>query len=136
MFITQFKTNDNFFEKYAYRTQKEAEDHMMLFEDDDSGLYRNISVFDDQTNTITALMFFEDGKSRGVIKDGSLVRLRPEYASDAERHLIFMVRNINEVTERVQIGCLNGKTAIPATETVGLEMINVIITEDWMPKAK
>lgn len=60
MFITRFNRLDNRTEDYYYYTKEEAESHMELFKDDDSGLYKNIEVMSadgDKEHQIMVLIF-------------------------------------------------------------------------------
>lgn len=127
MYITRFTRMDKGTEDYAYHTEKEAREHMLLFTDDDSGLYRNISIIDDK-NYVLHILPFENGVPQAVISSGSCVKLRPEYASlqEIEKDDVFMVTNINELSGRLNITCLTTDMVIKPSETVGVEMIQVL----------
>ncbi len=129
MFITRFTRTDKdkTTEDYLYHTEQEAKDHLMLFKNDDSGLYRNIAVIDDK-NFVLHILPFVDGKPLDVISAGSCVKLRPEYASpeEIERDDIFVVTNMNEWSGRIDITCLTTDMVLKPTETVGVEMVKVL----------
>lgn len=59
MFITKFKTVDGSTECYFYWTLKEATNHMELFADDDSGLYTEITVEDEDDEIYGKITFRE-----------------------------------------------------------------------------
>lgn len=59
MYITKFKTVDGFTENYCYLTAEEATKHMELFRDDDSGLYTEITVEDEDGNVYGKIEFQE-----------------------------------------------------------------------------
>ena len=134
MFITRFTGLNGNTEDYSYRTEKEAVDHLCLFLDDDSGLYKNIAVLDD-SNYVLHILPFRDGKPENVISHKCIVRLRKEYASPEEikRNHMFVVTNINENTERLNITCISTDMCIPPTEIVGLDMVKPIKTEPNHP---
>lgn len=124
MFITRFTRLNGNTEDYSYHTEKEAVDHLHLFLDDDSGLYKNIAILDDR-NYVLHILPFRDGKPAEIISHKCIVRLRKEYASPEEikRNHMFVVSNINENTERLSITCVSKDMAIPPSEIVGLEMV-------------
>lgn len=112
-------------EEYFYPTEKDAENHLSLFEDDDSGLYKYIAILD-PSNTVTHILIFDGTTMRENLKDGDIVRLRPEYANPEELKYLYEVYNINEEMGRCTIGCLNSGMALGSSETVGLEMIKKV----------
>lgn len=71
MFITRFTSTDKdkIAEDYLYHTGQEAPDHLLLFKDDVSGLYRNIAIIDDK-NYVLHILPFADGKPQDVISAG------------------------------------------------------------------
>ncbi len=125
MFVTRFSRYDGGKEDYLYHTKEEAEKHLFLFQNDDSGLYRNIAVIDD-TNTVKTILPFENGKPTPSIREGDMVRLKAEYCSPGERKYIFAVTNLNEATGRTNIMCLNSSMTLKPIETVGIEMIRPV----------
>lgn len=129
MFITRFTRTDKdkTAEDYLYHTEQEAKDHLMLFGDDDSGLYRNIAVIDDK-NYVLHILPFVDGKLLDVISSGNCVKLRPEYArpEEIERDDIYVVTNMNEWSGRINTTCLTTDMVLKPTETVGVEMVRVL----------
>lgn len=134
MFITRFTKLNGNTEDYSYHAEKEAVDHLHLFLDDDSGLYKNIAILDDR-NYVLHILPFRDGKPAEIISHKCIVRLRKEYASPEEikRNHMFVVTNINEHTERINITSISTDMRIPPTEIVGLEMVKPIKTEPEHP---
>lgn len=63
-----------------------------------------------------------------MIKNGDVVRLKPDYCTEKERNYIYAVVNTNEKTGRCDISCLNSGLALPPTETVMLEMVDPVGT--------
>jgi len=63
-----------------------------------------------------------------MIKNGDVVRLKPEFCTETERNYIYAVVNINEKTGRCDISCLNSGLALPPTETVMIEMVDLVGT--------
>lgn len=59
MYITKFKTKDGKTEDYYYWSTKEATNHMELFRDDDSELYTEITVEDEDGNVYGKITFQE-----------------------------------------------------------------------------
>ena len=133
MFITRFTRTDKdkTAEDYLYHIEQEAKDHLLLFQDDDSGLYRNIAVIDDR-NYVLHILPFIDGKPQDMISIGSYVKLRPEYArpEEIERDDIYVVSNINEWSGRINITCLTTDMVLKPTETVDIEMVNLMDMAD------
>lgn len=133
MFITRFTRadKDKTAEDYLYHTEKEAKDHLLLFVDNDSGLYRNIAVIDDR-NYVLHILPFIDGKPQDMISTGSCVKLRPEYArpKEIERDDIYVVSNINEWSGRINITCITTDMVLKPTETVDIEMVYLMDTVD------
>ena len=128
MYIVRFtRSDDKPVEEYPYRTEIEAVKHFNLFRNDDSGIYRNIAVVEENSNTVIAILLFDsEGRPTGTFKAGDIVRLKTEFCSEWERHLVFSVSNINEATSRCTITCLNSGMAIPSSEIVGLDMIRQV----------
>lgn len=122
MLITRFTKTDGQTEDYLYNTEQEARDHLNLFLNDDSGLYKNIAVID-ETMRVLCILPFRDGKPDALINEGDIVRLRKEYSHPEERRHLFLVTNINEWSERVNIMCVTSSMALKPVETVGVEMI-------------
>ena len=121
-------------EEYYYPTEKDAENHLNLFEDDDSGLYKYIAIID-PSNTVTHILVFnKDGTVQDNLKDGDIVRLRPEYANPEELKYLYEIYNINEGSGRCTIGCLNSGMALGSSETVGLEMIKKVANPEEVLK--
>lgn len=60
MYITHFKTVDGKTEDYYYWSAKEAIKHMELFADDDSGLYEEITVEDEDDGKIYGKITFRE----------------------------------------------------------------------------
>ena len=124
MFITRFvKADGSPNEDYYYHSSQEAVDHMNLFQNDDSGLYKNISVLNEKTNTVICILPFAGGIPKEVIREGSIVRFDHRYCTEGERKYLFVVRNINESSEKLVITCINSKMAISPSEDVGIEMV-------------
>ena len=126
MYITRFTTTDGQVEDYFYRNVTDAADHLSLFKTDDSGLYDTIAVLNDATNTVIAILTFDNGIPGDLFTVGSKVRLRDEYSTPEERKYIYEVSNLNENTGRAVIVCTNSSMAIASAEMVGLEMISLI----------
>lgn len=122
MFVTRFSRVTGNAEDYIYHTREEAESHLKLFEHDDSGLYRNISVIDD-TNTVLTILPFTDGRPEKTLRVGDTVKLREQWASPEERGYVYAIRNLNEKTENTIIACLNSRMTLPSTQNVKLGMI-------------
>ena len=135
MFITRFTHKDGQFEDYLYHTEQEAQNHLELFKNDDSGLYKNIAVINEQ-NYVLCILPFIDGVPDEIVKTGSIVRLRDEYASEEERKRndLFVVKNMNEWSGRINITCLTSNMALKPTETVGVEMVRVVFDNDYLQK--
>lgn len=129
MFIVRFTRADKKpAEEYPYRTREEAEKHFNMFLNDDSGLYRNVCIYDDVRNTVEKILRFAEGKPVDVFRLKDCVRLNREFAKPEELHNLYAIVNLNETTERAQIACLTTNMAIPPVETVGLEMIRPVGT--------
>ena len=122
MYATRFTRNDGRTESYVYPTRAEAEAHLALFEDDDSGLYRNIAVIDD-TNTVLTILPFAAGKPEKTLRIGDRVKYRAAWCTPEESKYVFEIRNINELTENIIIACLNSPLTLTPTEDVKLYMI-------------
>lgn len=137
MFITRFTRadKDKTTEDYLYHTEQEAKDHLLLFKNDDSGLYRNIAVIDDR-NYVLHILPFVNGKPQDMISSGSCVKLRPEYArpEEIERDDIYVVTNMNEWSGRINITCLTTDMVLKPTETVDIEMVNLMVMVDLLER--
>lgn len=126
MYITRFTTVNNETQDYAYHEVEDADNHLKLFVNDDSGLYRNICVFDDEHATVLGILPFKDGKPQKLIVHGSTVKIKPEWCSPGEEKYIFKVYNIHEQLERARISCLNSSLTLGSCEDVDLDMIEPI----------
>lgn len=113
------------YEDYYYNTESEAENHINMFIDDDSGLYKRIAVIN-PSNTVTHVLVFEHGSLLNNLYEDDIVRLRSEYARPEELKYLYRVFNINEDSGRCDIDCLNSNLALGSIETVGLEMIRKV----------
>lgn len=124
MYITRFvRKDDKPNEEYFYITKEAALRHMMLFTEDDSNLYRNISVLDEETNTVLAVIAFEGKRIPKLFHIGSKVQLVEAWVKPEELDNIYEITNLNERTERAIICCLTSTMNIKSTEMVGFEMI-------------
>ena len=129
MFIVQFNRADGKQpELYPYRTREEAQKHFDAFLTDDSGLYKNISIYDDVRQFVVKILRFHNGKPDKVFALNDCVRLNREYTSPGEEHDLYAIVNLNDVTDRADIACLTSKLSIPPRETVGLWMIRPVGT--------
>ena len=130
MYLTRFTKTDGQVEDYLYDTQEEARAHLNAFLNDDSGLYKNISVFDnDPSMTILSILPFRHGKPIGIINAGDIVRLSEEFSRPEERHDLYVVKHISEVAGRygcVKIQCITTDMYFKPIETVGVEMIELV----------
>lgn len=139
MFVTRFIRSDGKpHEDFVYDTKEAAHAHLKLFENDDSGLYRNISVIDLDRDLVLAIIVFRDGKPVDTFTENCVVRLNKNFCSPGEEKYLFAVKNINEQTERCTIHCLNSKLTLGSSELVGLEMIHTVGTtlEEMLTAAK
>ncbi len=123
MFITRFTAVSNDVQDYYYHNVEDAEKHLNLFLDDNSGLYRNVCVMDAEKNTVLGILPFINGKPQKVILHDSIVKLRPEWCSPGEEKYIFRVSNIHEQLGHACITCQNSLMTIKPSEIVGLDMI-------------
>ena len=123
MFITRFTLISKETQDYYYHNAENAEKHLNLFLNDDSGLYSNISILDAENNTVLGILPFKDGKPQKLIVHGSKVRIRPEWCSPGEEKYFFRVSNIHEELEHACITCLNSIMTIKPSEIVGIDMI-------------
>ena len=57
MFITRFVCHTGPCEEYYYHKREDAEAHLNLFRDDDSGLYKSIVVVDDADTILNEIVF-------------------------------------------------------------------------------
>jgi len=62
------------------------------------------------------------------MKVGDRVRLKPAFCSEGELDIVYVVRNINEVTNRAYIECQEINSIRPQ-ELVGINMITKIKEE-------
>ena len=123
MYITRFTTVSNETQDYYYHNVEDAEKHLSLFLDDNSKLYRNICVFDDEKSTVLGILPFKDGKPQKIIVHGSTVKIKPEWCSPGEEKYISRVSNIHEQLEHACITCLNSIMTIKPSEIVGIDMV-------------
>lgn len=114
-------------EHYEYTDPQKACDHFELFFKDDSALYSKIVLLEKGSNTVIAVLVFnEDGTVKYYYRAAMKVKLRKEFASEGELNYTYMISNINDVTSRCEIICLNSNMVIPPIETVGFEMIEPV----------
>ena len=123
MYIARFTTVQKETQDYYYRSIEDAEKHLNLFLNDNSGLYRNICVYNDENSTVLCILPFKDGKPQKLIVHGGIVRIKPEWCSPGEEKYIFRVSNIHEQLEHACITCLNSIMTIKPSEIVGIDMI-------------
>lgn len=122
MYITRFTKTDKTAEDHLFHTEEEAKNYLNLFSRDDSGSYRNIAVIDN-TMRVTCILPFRNNKPDTLISEGDCVSLREEYSRPEERNDLYVVTNINEWSERINISCITSDMFIKPTETVGVEMV-------------
>jgi len=115
-------------EVYSYNSLKDAEMHLNHFLDDDSNLYKSISVFDSKVSIILKyLLFDKTGKVMICLYNGDYVKLKPEWCNGpTEAKLIFKVSNIHEDVDTCLIKSINHTGTIGVCEQVGTDMIEVI----------
>ncbi|QTE73998.1 hypothetical protein JS518_14060 [Clostridiales bacterium FE2010] len=126
MYITRFTTVDNEIQDYAYHNVKDADYHLQLFLNDDSGLYRNICVLDDENMNVLGILPFKDGKPQKLIVHGSTVKIKPEWCSPGGEKYSYRVSNIHEQYERARITCLNSSLSLGSCEDVDLDIIEPV----------
>lgn len=128
MYITRFVRKDRGpNEDYAYHSLKQAQEHLYKFMDDDSNLYRNISIYEDDKNKVDELISFdEQGRMRLHIAEGTPVKIAKSWQNPGEDKYVFIVRNINEETENIVIECQNSLLTLKPTENVFTYMIDNI----------
>lgn len=107
----------------TFKTLDEAKVYLYYFVGDSSGNYDRVALLDVKKQLVLAVLDFEDGKYRDIFFDSDMVKLREEFCSKAEKNYLFSISNINELTGRCLITCLRNKGAIPAAETVDLNMV-------------
>ncbi len=134
MFIIRFTTVSKEIQDYYYYNVEDAERHLTLFLDDDSGLYRNICVLNDENCTVLGILPFVEGKPQKLIVHGGIVRIKPEWCSSGEEKYVFQVSNIHEQLEHVCITCLNSIMTIKPSEIVDLNMIMPVETVEEKEK--
>lgn len=124
MFLTKFVRKDHHpDEDFWYNNSEDALQHLSLFLNDDSDLYERIIVSDERKNTVLQILLF-DADGRAVsFKKGDIVRFHHDFCTAGERDYLFAITNLNDRTMRATITCLNSSMAIPAAETVDLQMI-------------
>ena len=130
MFITRFTTISKEVQDYYYHDVEDAEKHLKLFLNNDSGLYRNICVMDIENNTVLEILPFKERNPQELIVNGSIVRIKPEWCSQGEEKYVYRVSNIHELHERACVTCLNSIMTIMPSEIVGLDMIIPVKRED------
>lgn len=124
MYETRFNRKNGQAEMFHYNSVAEAESHMKLFQNDDSGLYRNIAVFDIKQNAVLCILIFDkNGKPTHTFYHGQQVRLNPDFAKPEELKYVYRITNLNDITERAYITCENSSMTLKPTQLVGLEMI-------------
>lgn len=123
MYITRFTTVSKEIQDYFYQNVIDAENHLNLFLDDESKLYRSISVIDLEKDTVLGILPFINGRPQKLIVHGSIVTIKPEWCSPGEEKYIFRVSNIHEQLEHACITCLNSIMTIKPSEIVDINMI-------------
>jgi len=126
MYITRFIYLDGAKKDFQFLSLEEAKARMTMFANDETGIYKCMAVLDQGKNNVEAILLFSEGKPLSVISDGDIVRLKDQFSEPDERKYLFVVKNINEVTERIDITCINTNMAIPPTESVGAEMVETL----------
>lgn len=130
-FVVRFVRADNQpVEEYYFVSEKEGNQHIDLFKDDNSELYKFIALVDIENNLVLRILIFERGKRREDLRDRDIVRLRSGYRTAGEAKYLFSVTNINENTGHCTIICLNSGLSICPSENVGLETINRVVGVD------
>lgn len=127
MYIVRFRGMDRRVDsEYYYNNLTDALKHAELFDDDESGLYRNVAVLEETAKTTKVLRikcFFGGGN---IFDDGMIVSISPAWLSPAEqaqpRHK-YVILNMHEEMETATIGDLDTKISLGSSERVGLEMI-------------
>lgn len=70
MFITRFVTTSKEIQDYYYHNIEHAKYHLNLFLNDDSGLYENICIVDDEKNVVVESLPFINGIPQQLIFKG------------------------------------------------------------------
>ena len=119
-------------EEYFYEQRADADQHLNMFCDDDSGLYKRIAILNDETRTVERVLVFVDGKLRMDLCDHDVVRLRSGYRKPEEARYLFSVSNIHEEFGRCLITPINDGLPLPSSESVGLEMVDRVCSQKDM----
>ena len=128
MYITRFVMLDGSpSQDYPYQTEAEARKHYEKFLNDNSRLYKSVSVFDAPNSTILSIIAYdENGENGQILNDGDIVRIKPEWCSESERHMHFVVKNIHEDTLICLIKCFTDCTAITHSENIDIGMLTPV----------
>lgn len=116
---------NNKVEEYFFSTKDEAFNKYAKLCEDNSGAYSMVALLDCKSNTVLHLLQFEDGQPRIDLANGDVVRLREGFYDKGEEKYLYKVSDINENTGRCLILCVNSGAAIPAAESVDVEMVEV-----------
>lgn len=128
MYLTRFNRADGKIENHQHKTKEEAITHLKRFINDNSGMYRNVAVMDDDPSMrILCILPFHDEKAGRIINNGDIVRLRKEYSRLEERKDLYVVKNINDWSENIQIMCITSNMCLKPIETVKVEMIEPVL---------
>ena len=128
MFDVRFIRNDNKPDEiYSYSSLEDATKHFEMFLNDDSCLYKNISVMDVKEQTVLLFANYNnDGTTNKVLSNGCFVKLAAKWCRAGEEKYRYKVSNIHEEQETCLITCINSGRAIGSSEAVGVEMIDLV----------
>ena len=127
MYITRITYKNKETKDFLFNTEQEAKEFLLSFKNDQSGSFRNVAVLDNRNYVLHILVFLEENSTE-MISAGNCVKLQDKYCSPEEkkRNDIYVVTNINEWSERINITCLTSNLVLKSSETVGAEMVKVL----------
>ena len=127
-YLVTYTYTDEHIEHKIFEDFRDAHKSMIFASKDYNKSYKNIALLTDlkaTTPTVLEIIPFQNGLAEKIISLGSIVRIKENFLEKGEPDYTYVVTNINEVSERINICHRDFNFAIKATETVGVNMVKV-----------
>ena len=117
---------NNKLEKQFFSTNNEALKEYANLCKDNSSAYSLVALFECTSDTLLHLLQFEDGQLQIDLAGGYVVGLREGYYEKGEEKYLYKCSAINENMIGCLILCINSGAAIPAAESMDVNMVYTV----------
>ena len=90
------------------------------------GFLFNLNEYDSFSDFLSACMYWNNGALYPIKEGYTKCRFAIGHCTESEQRLVFTIQNVNPITQRVIISCINSPLPIQPCETVSIHQIDLI----------